>query len=207
MSRNTSSTLNAHPISNSIYYKNSKDLLPLLDIVQSQISATDLIQQTTSDIIIKLIKKKTIIKYDLMIHAVAVIYVASRQCGRILVVKQLADQFNVSRKHLNKTIRSILYELDITPPSQRDLIYGLVRKVCNDFTLPNKTNDMMKLYDSLSGKSLFGGTNPRVIAAYLIREILVDETIQYDAILKNLNINPLSIWRLNKRMNSPSDKI
>ena len=188
----------------------SNRLYRMMNTLLSQTSSTNLIRAMAYKTVSEFLKIKSLKYCNAMHYAVTFVYIGCRRCNRITIAQHLADKSNIPIKKLNKTIRSVIFALDIKFQSSRDIVHSLLSKICNDYMLCNvyEISKMLELYDKLRAQSMSSvQRNPRVIAAYLIKETMpINYSFFRKQIIRDLDIDISSIYRMAKRIQNTTSK-
>jgi transcription initiation factor TFIIB len=97
----------------------------------------------------------------------ASIYAACREMGTPRTLKDIAAAANINRKHLAKTYRLLLIELDIKVPLVDQI--KCIARVANKANLTEKTKrQAIRIMDEITEKQISAGKNPMGLAATIL---------------------------------------
>jgi transcription initiation factor TFIIB len=97
----------------------------------------------------------------------ASVYIACREMNTPRTLKDIAAAANINRKHLAKTYRILLIELDVKVPLVDQI--KCIAKVANKANLTEKTKrQAIRIMDEVTEKQISAGKNPMGIAATIL---------------------------------------
>lgn len=148
-------------------YKSFNKAFSLLDGIRAKLGLPDSVVEKSAYIFRKAAAKKILSGRSTVGILCGTVYLACRITGTPRTLQDIADAGNIKRKHLQKSYRFLVNELDVNPESFSPIDF--VERVANSVGVGKKTRlDALRLMHKVLDSGISVSKNPMSMAAAVV---------------------------------------